>query len=215
MHVGIRRAEGSSSAPTSPCSLISFSIGTSHWTSWWRGSSIWAGRRSARSSLGRSGLGIVLFRVDERLVHGQVTLGWGSQLRPAAYWVVDDDLARTDWEGDLYRLGVPADAQSDFFTVGDGRERLPGWLASPSRYVVLTRDLDHMLRLARGGLLAGKAVNLGGIHHRPGRAEVLPYLFLDGEDRDRVRELQREGVAVWAQDLPGAPEVRGPALVDA
>ncbi|HIC54769.1 MAG TPA: PTS N-acetylgalactosamine transporter subunit IIB, partial [Gemmatimonadetes bacterium] len=49
---------------------------------------------------------IVLFRIDERLIHGQVVIGWGHQLRPDRYAVVDDDLADSAWEQDLYRLGA-------------------------------------------------------------------------------------------------------------
>jgi PTS system mannose-specific IIB component/fructoselysine and glucoselysine-specific PTS system IIB component len=153
--------------------------------------------------------------VDERLIHGQVTLGWGSQVRPAGYRVVDDEVAATEWEQDLYRLGTPADATSDFVTVQEARARLGVWRGSAERLVVLTRDLDHMLRLAGGGVLAGESVNLGGIHDGPGRTQVLPYLFLDEADRDRIRGLEREGVIVTAQDLPGAPELGGGALLDA
>ena len=36
---------------------------------------------------------ILLARVDDRLIHGQVTLGWGSALNPVTYIVVDDDAA--------------------------------------------------------------------------------------------------------------------------
>ena len=38
-------------------------------------------------------MAIVLYRVDERLIHGQVVIGWGSQLQPSRYLVVDDALA--------------------------------------------------------------------------------------------------------------------------
>ena len=44
---------------------------------------------------------IVLFRVDERLIHGQVVIGWGHELRPERYVVVDDDLAESPWEQEL------------------------------------------------------------------------------------------------------------------
>ena len=40
---------------------------------------------------------------------------------------------------------------------------------------------------------------------QPGREEVLPYLFLDANDRARVHALVEEGVTVSAKDLPGAP----------
>jgi mannose/fructose/N-acetylgalactosamine-specific phosphotransferase system component IIB len=137
-------------------------------------------------------VGIALFRVDERLIHGQVTVAWGNELGLDRYVVVDDHLPQADF----------------------ARGLLSRWAASSESSVVLTRDLDHMVRLARGGTLTGKSVNLGGIHHRPGRERVLPYLFLDSDDRQRIRALEAEGVTVTAQDLPGARATPGRKLVD-
>jgi mannose/fructose/N-acetylgalactosamine-specific phosphotransferase system component IIB len=156
---------------------------------------------------------IVLFRVDERLVHGQVTVGWGMRLRPALYVTVDDALAGSDWEQELFRLGIPADAGAEFVGVEEARVRLGEWEAHPGPVIVLTRDLDHMLRLARDRAMDGREVNLGGIHHGPGRERVLPYLFLSPEDRERIRALLDEGVKVTAQDLPDASRTRGESLL--
>jgi len=150
-------------------------------------------------------LAILLYRVDERLIHGQVTVGWGNRLHPQRYVVVDDEVAGSPWEQEIHALGVPHDCASEFVTVTEARERLEGWKGGPERVVLLTRDVDHMLRLAAGGRMRGEAVNLGGVHHRPGREEVLPYLYLDAADRLRIRALIDEGVSVSAQDLPGAP----------
>jgi mannose/fructose/N-acetylgalactosamine-specific phosphotransferase system component IIB len=156
---------------------------------------------------------IVLFRVDERLVHGQVTVGWGIRLRPARYVVVDDALAGDEWEQELFRLGVPPEAEAQFVDVETARARLARWESDPGSTVLLTKDLDHMVRLAREGMLEGREVNLGGIHHEPGRTRVLPYLFLSEGDRDRIRELVAEGAVVTAQDLPGAPRTRAEGLL--
>jgi D-glucosaminate PTS system EIIB component len=159
-------------------------------------------------------LGIVLFRVDERLIHGQVTVGWGSKLNPSRYVVVDDRLRGSEFERDLFSLGVPSDVETEFVSVDEGRARLRSWSDSNEPTVILTRDLDHMLRLARGGLLEGHSVNLGGIHHGPGRSRVLPYVFLNEEDRERIRELEAEGVTVAAQDLPGAAQTSSRKLLN-
>jgi PTS system mannose-specific IIB component/fructoselysine and glucoselysine-specific PTS system IIB component len=150
---------------------------------------------------------IVLYRVDERLIHGQVVIGWGSQLRPDRYLVVDDTLATTDWEQDLYRLAVGDGSAVSFHSVEDARTQLPDWSTSEERSVLLTRDVDTMLRLARGRLLSGEAVNLGGIHHAEGRSRVRSYLYLDDADRGRVRALEEEGVDVSGRDLPGSLRV--------
>ena len=150
---------------------------------------------------------IVLYRVDERLIHGQVVIGWGSQLQPSRYLVVDDALAHAEWEQDLYRLAVGSGSAVSFHSVEDARARLPEWSSSEEKIVLLTRDVDAMLGLARGRLLAGKPVNLGGIHHADGRARVRSYLYLDDADRGRVRALEEEGVDVSGRDLPGSLKV--------
>jgi mannose/fructose/N-acetylgalactosamine-specific phosphotransferase system component IIB len=149
---------------------------------------------------------VVLFRVDERLIHGQVVIGWGHQLRPDRYAVVDDDLAGSEWEQDLYRLGAGT-AEVVFATAEDARDRLSEWRDDTQRTILLTRDVVTMWRLGEGGALSGEGVNLGGIHHGPGRREVLTYLHLTPEDVDYLVKLDAEGVEIGARDLPDAHRV--------
>lgn len=152
-------------------------------------------------------MSIVLFRVDERLIHGQVVLGWGGELHPQRYLVVDDDLAGSAWEQELYRLSVPDEVAVVFTDVPGGRAALSGWRDDDVRSVLLTRDVAAMAALGGDGGLEGAEINLGGIHPRPGRTEVRPYLFLDDADRAGVRALVTGGAAVTGRDLPGASRV--------
>ena len=150
---------------------------------------------------------IVLYRVDERLIHGQVVVGWGSQLRPDRYLVVDAAVAASEWEQELYELGVPEGTAVEFWAPEGARGMLSSWDESDLKTVLLTRDLDTFLELAKGGTLEGKALNVGGLHLREGREEILPYLFLDPSDRESLRSLEAEGLSISAQDLPGSPKV--------
>jgi PTS system mannose-specific IIB component/fructoselysine and glucoselysine-specific PTS system IIB component len=157
---------------------------------------------------------IVLFRIDERLIHGQVVVGWGGQLRPDLFVVVDDGLVSSQWEQELYLLGVPEGTRAVFLSPEQARQALPELKSSPERAVILTRDVATMLAMAREGAMEGDTVNLGGLHSQSGREEVLPYLFLDDADRDRLREISQEGVQVTARDLPGSHEVPLTTLLD-
>ena len=156
---------------------------------------------------------VVLYRVDERLIHGQVVVGWGSQLRPDRYLVVDAAVADSEWEQELYELGVPEGTLVEFWSPSEARGMLLSWEESDLRTVLLTRDLNTLLELAKGGGLEGKTLNIGGLHLRQGREEILPYLFLDPGDRDTLRSLQGEGLLISAQDLPGSPKVGLDALL--
>lgn len=152
-------------------------------------------------------MSVVLFRVDERLIHGQVVVGWGSQLHPHVIVVIDDELAASDWEQELYCLGLPPEVTTHFLTVQQARDALPGWQKNAQRVMVLTRDVATMSKLARGGLMRGVEVNIGGLHHAPGRREVLPYVFLSDTETEALRELAKEGTQVSARDLPGSRRV--------
>lgn len=150
---------------------------------------------------------ILLYRVDERLIHGQVVLGWGSRLHPGRYLVVDDEVAASDWEQELYRLALPEGVAVEFVSVSAARAGLPGWQADPLTSVLLTRGVPAMRELSRGGLLREVQVNLGGVHHAPGRDRVLPYLHLSPEERGMVDGMAQEGVEVTAQDLPSSARI--------
>lgn len=145
---------------------------------------------------------LVLLRIDERLIHGQVVVGWGAEVRPEHYVVVDDHLAASVWEQDLYVLGLPDDQTAEFVAPQAARLRVPEWDADPRRVVLLTKDLATMAALAPEGVLRDRDINLGGIHHAPGRVEYLPYVHMDSDDVEALRTLRREGARVTAQDLP-------------
>lgn len=151
-------------------------------------------------------MAIVLLRLDERLIHGQVVVGWGSHLRPDRYLVVDDALAGSEWEQELYALGAGG-AETLFLTVEEARTHFDAWSADGTRSVLLIRDVETLGRLARGGVLDGSAVNLGGVHHGPGRREVLTYLHLSDEEEAALAALEESGADLSAQDLPGAARV--------
>ena len=150
---------------------------------------------------------IVLYRIDERLIHGQVVMGWGSQLRPGRYVVVDDALAASEWEQELYLLGVPEDTETIFASVTQALGMLEGWQTDPARTVLLTRDVATMIRLAESGKMGDASVNVGGVHHEPGRDQVLRYVYLDEALREELRTLESLVGEVTARDLPGASAV--------
>jgi PTS system mannose-specific IIB component/fructoselysine and glucoselysine-specific PTS system IIB component len=158
-------------------------------------------------------MSVVLFRIDERLIHGQVVMGWGPQLGVEHYVVVDDELAASEWEQDLYRLGLPDTASAEFLTVGDAKSRLTDLDDDPRKTVVLTRTIAAMVGLAERDGLRGREVNIGGLHHAAGRTERVPYVFLTQDEEESLQALADEGVEISARDLPGTRAIALEALL--
>ena len=149
---------------------------------------------------------IVMYRVDDRLVHGQVVVGWGQPLRLGFIVLVDDAVAASEWEQDLYRMGVPSEITLGFSTVAGFAEQAGRWRADPRPGMVLTGDVETMVAVCRSAPPVPR-VNLGGIHHRPGRRERLPYVYLSEDEFHALEALERQGTAVSAQDVPGTAPV--------
>ena len=157
---------------------------------------------------------IQLCRIDDRLIHGQVVVGWGAALGLDFIAVVDDELSASEWEQDLYRAGLPEKIEARFANVAEAIREFSDWKASDERGFVLTRDIATMRRLAEGGALDDVAVNIGGIHSAPGRQRVLPYLFLSPADAAELRRLRAAGAEVTAQDVPGARKLELEEILD-
>ena len=152
-------------------------------------------------------MAILLCRVDDRLIHGQVVVGWGTQFGVDFISVVDDELSQSEWEQDLYRAGLPDHIDARFVGVERAADLIPTWAANIERGFVLTRDLATMRSLAEQGVHEDIEINLGGLHDAPGRRRVLPYLFLGVEDREELDRLRRTRVEVSAQDVPSARKI--------
>ena len=155
-------------------------------------------------------MSVELYRIDDRLIHGQVVVGWGQPLSIGFIVLVDDEVAASDWEQELYRMGVPPDMDVFFASAEGAAAQLPQWRADQRPGILLTGDIDTMRRLVE--LCPDiSAVNLGGIHHRAGRVHRLRYIYLSPEEERALRALEQKGVAVTAQDVPAARPV---ALAD-
>jgi mannose/fructose/N-acetylgalactosamine-specific phosphotransferase system component IIB len=150
---------------------------------------------------------IVLFRIDDRLIHGQVVVGWGQPLDIGFIVLVDDEVARSDWEQELYRMGTPPEMDVYFHSVDDAVQALPRYQADPRPGILLTGDIASMLRLVKQTDGDVREVNVGGIHHRSDRKQRLRYVFLSPAEEQLLRDVADAGATVTAQDVPATHPV--------
>jgi len=148
---------------------------------------------------------LVLNRIDDRLIHGQVVVGWGQPLDVKFIVLVDDAVASSDWEQDLYRMGVPPEMEVRFHSAVAAAPLLDQYRTEAAPGILLTGDIATMRELvANGGV---REVNIGGIHHRPGRRQHLRYVFLTVDEQRALRDVAALGALVTAQDVPAARAV--------
>ena len=150
---------------------------------------------------------LLLARIDDRLIHGQVAYGWGAPLRPTWIAIVSDALRSDPGRADLYLFAAPEGARAVVLSVAEALT--PGIRATieSERAFLLFPSPEEPLRLREGGFPLDE-VNVGGIHFAEGRRAVLPYVYLDVNDREALLRLAALGVRLVAQDLPTNPARR-------
>lgn len=142
-------------------------------------------------------------RVDDRLLHGQVALGWRHALDPGAFLIVDDATAEDAFASGLFEAALPEGLD---LRILDESAFLDETITRPDprRTVVLLRGLATLRRLCEAGFPPA-SVNVGGLHHRAGARHYLDYVYLTEQDVADARWLLAKGIALFAQDLPSSP----------
>lgn len=139
-------------------------------------------------------------RIDSRLVHGQVVEAWLPMLRVGRVVVADDEASESPLMRAAMGLAVPSGVEVDISRLDEvpfARFEQDG-----VRTLVLLRDISSLLRAKSRGLPL-RHVNLGNVHHGPGRRPVSASVFLSAEELEQLRALDASGVELEARGVPG------------
>lgn len=146
-------------------------------------------------------MAIDLLRIDDRLVHGQVVEGWVKALRIQHVIVASDSVAADETQKALYCLAVPHGVELSCVPLV---EAASGWKSDrwkEMRSLMLVSTPLEALKLLELGSPV-KTVNLGGLHFRQGRVQVLKGVSLDEQDVQSLKAMSSQGVVLEARPLP-------------
>ena len=135
-------------------------------------------------------MSLLLVRVDDRLLHGQVTQGWGSVLKPDRFVVANDAVAASEWEREMYEASAPEGMTVSVVSIPETSERIGEWIAAGEDVLLLVENPADALALFQTGLHFD-VLNMGGLHHRDGRRRILPYVFLNARGDERVKRFDK------------------------
>lgn len=148
---------------------------------------------------------IVLVRVDNRLVHGQILSAWMPALDADGLLVADDEAAGNSLVQSAMAIALPPEVELEVVPTADARraiEKLP----SGRRVIVLVRDVADAVRLVESGAPVQR-LNLGNVHFTRGRAPVSQAVYLSPDEVQVLKKIEAAGVEVELRTLPRDPSV--------
>jgi mannose/fructose/N-acetylgalactosamine-specific phosphotransferase system component IIB len=144
---------------------------------------------------------IVLARIDDRLIHGQVMSKWAQKVGFNRIVVVDNDLVRDVFTCKFMKSIAPKKMTVDIVTEADGIELLKGEPADNEKVVILAKAPQVFEALIEGGVDIKKLM-VGGMGSREGRKPLIRNLAASLEERESLKRIAEKGVDVFYQDIP-------------
>lgn len=142
---------------------------------------------------------VVLYRIDERLIHGQVMVAWIAKTGANTVIIVDESAAKDEFMQQVYQLAAPANIKVDVV----GAERFRSMLNNEDTYkaIVLFKGPKDALQALREGVPVGELI-VGNVAVTPQRKKYTKYAYLSESEKEMLGTLQSMGWKVNLQLIP-------------
>jgi PTS system mannose-specific IIB component len=145
---------------------------------------------------------IALYRVDDRLIHGQVVEGWVPELKINVIAVISDDIFKDELRKNIMRFSAPENIKLDFLNLESAVNYLKENINSKYNVLVLFSNLKDVVEILESGVEI-KSLNIGGMHYSAGKNISLgKAIFLSDEDKDYLRAIEKKGVKIEGRGIP-------------
>ncbi|MEG1702692.1 MAG: PTS galactosamine transporter subunit IIB, partial [Erysipelotrichaceae bacterium] len=149
-----------------------------------------------------AGPNILLTRIDNRLVHGQVGVTWTKTLGANLIIVADDIVASEPLQQSLMQVTAKSSgAGIRFFTVKHTAEII-GNAAPEQKIFIICRTPKEVRQLVELGVDL-KEVNVGNMHFSEGKKPITKKVYVSDQDMEDLKFISNKGIKVYAQDIPG------------
>lgn len=142
---------------------------------------------------------LVLTRIDDRLIHGQVMTKWIKETGAQNVVIIDDATSKNDFMINVFEQAVPEDIGIGVFDKEDGVK----FFSQPleARTMILVKVPQTIEYLVDHGIDI-KEVDLGGMGTKDGRSTLYQYISTSPDEDQCFKRLIAKGIDVYVQIVP-------------
>ena len=143
---------------------------------------------------------ILLTRIDNRLIHGQVGMTWTNSIGANLVLVANDQVAEDTVQQNLMDMAVPPTVDTRYFTLQKTIDII-GRAAEDQLIFIVVKTPQDALTLVEGGVPI-KKINIGNLHYSEGKTQITNTVSIDDEDRKSFKKLLEHGVQLEIRGVP-------------
>ena len=142
---------------------------------------------------------LLLARVDDRLIHGQVMTAWMKLLPAKEILIADDKVAKDPFMTQVLTMAAPGGVKVKVYSVEQAAQALKEGLKAPSIMLAKT-PLTYKKIMDLGAEIP--EINIGGMGISGERKTLYKNIAADPEERDAIKEFINKGIQVKIQVIP-------------
>jgi len=149
---------------------------------------------------------IVLVRIDDRLIHGQIMTSWVKYTRANTIVIVDDGVANDPFMEKVLKMAVPSEIKVDVFSTDKAIEILKLEDHGSKEIIILAKYPKTIHALIEGGVDI-KDINMGGMGASVGRKSLYKNISVSPEEREILKKMVSIGKNIFMQIVPDDKKV--------
>jgi len=143
---------------------------------------------------------IVLTRIDDRLLHGQVIVSWIPFLKIDEIVIVDDEYSKDEFMSSLIKEAAPEFIAVNVLSVEKSAEYL--FLENKgTRVLLLSRNIENISKLIELNVPIN-GINIGGLGYFEGRKKYVNAIHMSETELNMLKKISEKGIKVEIQMLP-------------
>lgn len=115
---------------------------------------------------------ITLYRVDERLIHGQTMIKLLPSYPCDAIIIVDDKIAKNNQMKMVYQSVLPTNVKLYVFDTQKALRKLPEAEISKKKYYVITKEISEYEKLLEGGYRVNRPITVSCANKKEGSVSI-------------------------------------------
>lgn len=144
---------------------------------------------------------VVFTRVDERLIHGQITLGWTNLTNTRVIMAVNDQVAGNALQKNLLKMAAKPGVQVEILTVEEAKAKIAEDAWGNTAVMVLVKNPIDLLTLIKSGLKLEK-INVGGVRRPDAKINLTKEVKATETELAAWKELAQMGYSIEVQFVP-------------
>jgi len=144
---------------------------------------------------------IVLTRIDDRLIHGQVITAWVKHIKCDTVIIIDESLSKNTMMQRIYKAAAPTGLLVEIMDEVSAADYLKEDVVCSSNIIILVK-IPQVIEKIRSLGVKINSVILGGMGSNHERKKLIRNVFSSQEENDCFKRLIESGCTVEYQIVP-------------